>query len=73
MFRRIALLGTDVSEEPSATIIRVTKIAELVTTLTVTSNQSTFRRNTNGGSRFLRNVGSYKCHTAQHIRRRHSS
>jgi hypothetical protein len=34
MLRRVALLRTDVSEELSASIIRVTRIGELGTTLT---------------------------------------
>jgi demethoxyubiquinone hydroxylase (CLK1/Coq7/Cat5 family) len=38
MLRRVALERTDVSEEDSASIIRVTKIGELGTTLAVTSN-----------------------------------
>jgi hypothetical protein len=38
MLRRVALVRTDVSEEPSASFIGVTKIGELGTTLTVTSN-----------------------------------
>jgi hypothetical protein len=37
---------TDVSEELSASIIRVTRFDELGTTLTVTSNRRTLRRNT---------------------------
>jgi hypothetical protein len=49
MLRRVVLVKTDVSEELSASFIRVTRIGELRTTLTVTSN---------------RNVGSYKSHTA---------
>jgi hypothetical protein len=43
MLRRVALLRTDVVEEPSASFIRVTKIGELGTTLTVTSNRRTQR------------------------------
>jgi hypothetical protein len=39
MLRRIALVGTDVSEELSASFIRVTRISELGTTLAVTSNR----------------------------------
>jgi hypothetical protein len=39
MLRRMVLVRTDVSEERSATIIRVTRIGELVTTLAVTSNR----------------------------------
>jgi hypothetical protein len=46
MLRRVALVRTDVSEEISASFIRVTRIGELRTTLAVTSNQSTLRRNT---------------------------
>jgi hypothetical protein len=37
MLRRVALVRTDVSEELSASFIRVTRIGELVTTLAVTS------------------------------------
>jgi hypothetical protein len=39
MLRRVALVRTDVSEEISATFIRVTTVGELGTTLAVTSNQ----------------------------------
>jgi hypothetical protein len=46
MLRHVALVRTDVSEERSATIIRVTRIGDLGTTLAVTSNRSTLRRNT---------------------------
>jgi hypothetical protein len=45
MLRRVALVITDVSEERIASIIRETTIGELGTTLAVTSNQSTLRRN----------------------------
>jgi hypothetical protein len=45
MLRCVALVRTEVSEELSASIIRVTRIGEL-------------------GTLFLRNVGSYKSHTA---------
>jgi hypothetical protein len=41
MLRRVALVRTDVLEEPSASIIRVTRIGELGTTLAVTSNRNT--------------------------------
>jgi hypothetical protein len=41
MLRRVALVRTDVSEELSASIIRVTRISEVGTTLTVTSNRRT--------------------------------
>jgi hypothetical protein len=46
MLRRVALVKTDVSEELSASIIRVTRIGELGTSLAVTSNGCTLRRNT---------------------------
>jgi hypothetical protein len=42
MLRRVALVGTDVSEELSASIIRITRIGEL-RTLAVTSKQRTLR------------------------------
>jgi hypothetical protein len=45
MLRRVALVRTDVSEEPSAPIIRVTRIGELGTMLALTSNRRTLRRN----------------------------
>jgi Na+/H+ antiporter NhaC len=38
MLRRVAPVRTDVSEELSASVIRVTRIGELGTTLAVTSN-----------------------------------
>jgi hypothetical protein len=46
MLRRVVLVGTDVSEELSASFIRVTRICELGTTLAATSNRRTLRRNT---------------------------
>jgi hypothetical protein len=46
MLRRVALVRTDVSEEPSASFIRVTRIGELGRTLAATSNRRTMRRNT---------------------------
>jgi hypothetical protein len=53
MLHRLALVRTDVSEECSASIIRVTRTGELGTTLAVTSNGRTLRRN---GMVFLRSV-----------------
>jgi hypothetical protein len=41
MLRRVAFVTTDVSEEHSTSIIRVTRISELGTTLAVTSNRHT--------------------------------
>jgi hypothetical protein len=46
MLCRVALVRTDVSEEHSNFIIRVTRIGELGTMLAVTSNRRTLRRNT---------------------------
>jgi hypothetical protein len=46
MICRVALVRTDVSEELSASFIRVTRIGELETTLAVTSNRRTLWRNT---------------------------
>jgi hypothetical protein len=79
MLRRVALVRSDVSEELSASIIRVTRIGELGTKLAVTSNRRTQRASVasygerpyftdschpeDGGAKFLRNVASYKSHT----------
>jgi hypothetical protein len=41
MLRRVSLVRTDVSEECSTSTIRVTRIAELGTMLSVTSNRRT--------------------------------
>jgi hypothetical protein len=41
MLYRVALVRTDVSEELSASIIRVARIGEVGTTLAVTSNRLT--------------------------------
>jgi hypothetical protein len=38
ILHHVALVRTDVSEEPSTSIVRVTRICELGTTLAVTSN-----------------------------------
>jgi hypothetical protein len=43
MLRRVALVRTNVSEELSFSIIRVTRIGDLGTTLPVTSNRRTLR------------------------------
>jgi hypothetical protein len=83
MLRRVALVRTDVSEELSASFIRVTINGKLGITLAVTSNRRTLQRNVRrllvtasvvpssdschpdeGGAKFLRNLGSYKSHTA---------
>jgi hypothetical protein len=46
LLRCVAIVRNDVSEEPSDSIIRVTRIGEIVTTLAVTSNGRTLPRNT---------------------------
>jgi hypothetical protein len=46
MLRHVTLVRTDVSEDLSASFIRVTRIDELGTTLAVTSNRCMLRRNT---------------------------
>jgi hypothetical protein len=45
MLRRVILVRTDVSEESSASIIRVKRIDDLGTTLEVTTNRCKLRRN----------------------------
>jgi hypothetical protein len=47
MLHRVALVRIDVSEELSASFIRVKRIGELGTILSVTSNRCTLRRNRN--------------------------
>jgi hypothetical protein len=49
MLRRVALVRIDVSEELSASFIRVTRIGELGTTPALTSNRRTLRRNAKWG------------------------
>jgi hypothetical protein len=44
MLRRVALVRTNVSEEPGSSFIRVTRICELGTTQAATSNRLTLRR-----------------------------
>jgi hypothetical protein len=45
MLRRVVLVRIDVSEELSASFIWVIRIGELGTTLSITSNRRTLRRN----------------------------
>jgi hypothetical protein len=56
--RRVALVRTDVSEEPGASFIRVTRIGELGTTQAATSNRRTLRRNSKYSSQRT-SVASY--------------
>jgi hypothetical protein len=56
MLRLVALVRTDVSEERSRSNIWVTRIGELGTTLTVTSNRRTLRRNSKSVLVLLRSL-----------------
>jgi hypothetical protein len=72
ILRRRALVRTDVSEERIASFIRVTRIGELGTTLATDARQLVLFlvqftdscHPDEGGAKFLRNVSSYKSHTA---------
>jgi hypothetical protein len=59
LLRSVALVRTDVSEEPGASFIRVTKIGELGTTQAPTSNRRKLRRNTILHSHRRENLKSY--------------
>jgi hypothetical protein len=59
MLRRVALVRTDVSEELHASFIKVTRIGELGTTLAVTNNGRTLRRNAILNSEFHTNFLSH--------------
>jgi hypothetical protein len=60
--RRLAFVRTDVSDERTASIIRMTRIGELGTASNVPS--STILVTLIMEALFLRNVCSYKSHTA---------
>jgi hypothetical protein len=70
MLSRVAVVRTDVSDKLSASFIMVTRIGELGTTLGVNSNRRMLCASVaschpdEGGVKFLRNVASYKSHTA---------
>jgi hypothetical protein len=68
MLRHVALVRTDVSEELSTSIIRVTRIGQLGTMLAVTSKQCMLRSVVVPSSPILvtlmMKVSSYKSHTA---------
>jgi hypothetical protein len=74
MLRRVTIVRTDVSAEPSAYMIRVTRIGELGTTLAVTSNRRTLRNILEDGilhSHRRENHKSYKTahnHCCEYIR-----
>jgi hypothetical protein len=63
----VALVRTDVLEELSASLIRVTRICKLGTTLVTASVVPQFTDSCHpdeGGAKFLQNVSFYKSHTA---------
>jgi hypothetical protein len=65
MLRRVALVRTDFSEEPSASFIRVTRIGELGKTPAATSNRRTLQnagqnREIKIGNRSFENVSQFK-------------
>jgi hypothetical protein len=70
MLCRVAIVKSDVSEVLSAFIIRVTGIGELGTlggllvTANVVPSSPIHCHPDDGGAKFLRNIGSYKSHTA---------
>jgi hypothetical protein len=66
MLRRVALVRIDVSEEPSASFIRVTRIGELGTTQAATSNRRKLRRNT-GILYAVRLVSTGKVHRSTEV------
>jgi hypothetical protein len=59
MLPPVALVRTDVSEERSTSIIRVTRFGEIRKKLAVTSNQGMLRRNTTCISSQSASVASY--------------
>jgi hypothetical protein len=64
MFRRVALVRTDVLEERVTSIIRATRIGEIGKTLAVTTTESRYERTASchpddGSDTLLRLVGSY--------------
>jgi hypothetical protein len=67
MLCRVALVETDVSEELSASFIRVTRIGELGTMLVATNNRHTLVHRLLVTARVVLSspilVGSYKSHT----------
>jgi hypothetical protein len=67
MLRRVALVRTDVSEEPSASFIRVKEflrsVRRLLVTASVVPSSPILVTLSEEGVKFLRNVGPYKSHT----------
>jgi hypothetical protein len=61
MLRRVGLVITDVSEESSASIIRVTRIGELGRTLAVISNRRTLCTRERKSATGLVTLDTYLC------------
>jgi hypothetical protein len=70
MWHRVALIRNDILEERIGSFIRV--FLQVIDIANVVSNCHSFDADDRGGTS-LRDVGSYKSHTAPHPRRRHSS
>jgi hypothetical protein len=67
VFWDVTLCGScknEFSEELSASNIRLTKIGELGTTLSLNISSQCASVADDGGAKLLRNVGSYNSHTA---------
>jgi hypothetical protein len=76
MLRCVSLVRTDVSKERSPSFIRVTRlfiqggvvflrsVRRLLVTASVVPSSPILVTLMKGGAKFLRNVGSYKSHTA---------
>jgi hypothetical protein len=73
MFSRVALINTGVSEELSSSFIRVTRIGEPRTTLAVTSNRRTLRRNYQVLVTLMEALGSSETSVLTRAIRRNSS
>jgi hypothetical protein len=71
VLRRVTLVRTDVSEELSASFIRVTRIGELGTTLALTSNRRTLRDQMSDRQHqlvaFLQTSGLFRGHNCRHF------
>jgi hypothetical protein len=63
MLRRVVLVRTNVSEEPHASLVFLRSVRRLLVAASAVSS-SLMLVTLMIGSRFLRNVGSYKSHTA---------
>jgi hypothetical protein len=67
MLRRVALVRVYVSEERSASFIRVTRIGELGTTLGLTSNRRTLRSQKHKNNVACERSGGRRIKTDNHV------